>query len=140
MLYYYFIQLLLKIHGNYSVQNIKTEIDKALIKLNQKKIILLIGTKLDLENERVITYQQGEELANIWEIPFFEISNKNGTNIKRVIDIICEIYKYDNIIDKQETDNNINGVNGALDVPEITVAKEQQLINSGTVCVHEEKN
>eukprot|EP01084_Bolivina_argentea_P029336 54442_1 len=124
--------------GNYSVQNIKTEIDKALIKLNQKKIILLIGTKLDLENERVITYQQGEELANIWEIPFFEISNKHGTNIKQVIEIICEIYKYDNIIDKQETDNNINGVNGALDVPEITVAKEQQLINSGTVRVHEE--
>ena len=44
--------------------------------------LILIGNKLDLENLRVVSYEEGKELASKYKIDFFETSNKNGTNIE----------------------------------------------------------
>jgi len=44
--------------------------------------IILIGAKLDLENERQVDYQAGLLLANSWGTPFFEISSVTGANIE----------------------------------------------------------
>jgi len=38
--------------------------------------MVLIGNKSDLENERQISKQEGQNLANKWKIPFFETSAK----------------------------------------------------------------
>eukprot|EP01115_Flamella_aegyptia_P015598 TRINITY_DN96_c0_g1_i2.p1 TRINITY_DN96_c0_g1~~TRINITY_DN96_c0_g1_i2.p1 ORF type:complete len:206 (+),score=32.05 TRINITY_DN96_c0_g1_i2:73-690(+) len=47
---------------------------------NVKK--LLVGNKCDLANERVISKDQGQELANEINVPFVETSAKESTNVE----------------------------------------------------------
>ena len=43
--------------------------------------ILLLGNKIDLEERRQVNKEEGQKLANEFNIDFYEISNKDGTNI-----------------------------------------------------------
>ncbi|ELP86041.1 hypothetical protein EIN_124130 [Entamoeba invadens IP1] len=43
--------------------------------------IILCVTKSDLENERVVSQEEGEKLASKWGVPFFEVSAKNNVNV-----------------------------------------------------------
>ena len=45
--------------------------------------IILLGNKIDKEEERKITKEAGKELADKYEFGFFEISNKEGINIEK---------------------------------------------------------
>lgn len=53
------------------------------LKMNASEdiIIILIGNKIDKENERVISYDEGAAVANGIGCPFFETSALNGSNI-----------------------------------------------------------
>lgn len=42
--------------------------------------LVLVGTKSDLEEERMISHQQGKYLADKYKIPFFEVHG--GSNAK----------------------------------------------------------
>ena len=44
-------------------------------------IKLLIGNKCDLEDERAVTLEQGQELANSLNVSFFEASAKKSLNV-----------------------------------------------------------
>ena len=44
----------------------------------------LIGNKCDLEQNRNVSYEEGQELANKNGILFYESSAKDGTNIKKI--------------------------------------------------------
>ena len=44
--------------------------------------MILVGNKCDLENKRIVTYEEGMELSEKYKLPFFEVSNKNGINIE----------------------------------------------------------
>ena len=44
--------------------------------------VVLLGNKIDLEESRVISKLEGEELAKKYELPFYETSNKSGENIE----------------------------------------------------------
>ncbi len=44
----------------------------------------LVGNKCDLENKRVITTQQGQELAKQYNVNFLETSAKETTNIEEL--------------------------------------------------------
>ena len=48
---------------------------------NNTKIKYLIGNKIDLENERVISSEEAKEFCEKNEIHFFEIFSKNGTGV-----------------------------------------------------------
>lgn len=56
--------------------------------------VLLVGNKSDMEPERVISTQQGAELARQLGFEFFETSAKDNTNVSaafdRLVDVICE--------------------------------------------------
>ena len=43
--------------------------------------LILLGNKLDKEDERKVSKEEGKNLADKYKIEFFETSNKNGTNI-----------------------------------------------------------
>ena len=58
-------------------------------KMNIGKI--LIGNKADLDSEREVTKEKGEDLAKSLDCPFFETSALNGMNIREALDEIARI-------------------------------------------------
>ena len=75
--------------------------------------IVLCGNKTDLEESRVISYEEGEKLAEKNNFPFFEISAKENINVNEafqcLIEKIAEIYK------NEFLDNNVLGENFTLE-------------------------
>ena len=64
--------------------------------------MILIGNKIDLENERLIKKEEAEELAEKYGMEFFEISNKEGINIEKAgLSIVKKI------LEKRQDDSNI---------------------------------
>ena len=75
---------------------------------NNKNVkIILIGNKIDLINDRKITQEDGQKVANTYNIKYFETSAKDDTGIKEamrtIINDILENKKNENI---QEPNNN----------------------------------
>ena len=61
---------------------------------DKKITIILIGNKCDLEDQRQITKEQGEEKANKLEIAFLETSAYSGENLDKAFDkMMNEVYK-----------------------------------------------
>jgi GTPase KRas protein len=55
---------------------------------------VLVGNKCDLENERQVTTQEGEDLAKSWNCPFFETSAKTRVNVEEsFFQLVREIRK-----------------------------------------------
>ena len=55
---------------------------------DKKTLLLLVGTKRDLINERIVTENEGMNFADAHDLPFFECSSKEGYNIDSVIEFI----------------------------------------------------
>lgn len=53
-------------------------------------VLLLIGNKTDLEQNRVISTEQGQELADKLGIPFLETSAANNSNVKKLFMTMVE--------------------------------------------------
>ena len=47
--------------------------------------VILLGNKCDLENERQVQREEGEQIANEKGIKFLEASNREGINIKESV-------------------------------------------------------
>ena len=47
-------------------------------------ILILCGNKCDLEDERYVTTEEGQKLANEWNVPFYETSAKNMINVDEI--------------------------------------------------------
>ena len=65
---------------------------------NFEKIkVILVGNKCDLNNERKVSIDKGQNLAKLYNIKFFEASAKEGTNVEELFSyIINEIYQENN--------------------------------------------
>lgn len=55
-----------------------------------KPLVILCGTKTDLESKREISYLEGTEYAKSKDMTFFESSAKNNVNIKEIFKVIAE--------------------------------------------------
>jgi len=85
------ILLVFSINDYESFEKIKRIYDKILkINKNKKPPMLLVGNKLDLENERVVSYSEAKELAESWGVEYCEISSKNGFDCQKVIEKITK--------------------------------------------------
>ena len=80
-------------------------------------MICLIGNKIDLENKREVSYEEGKNLAEENELLFFETSVKEGNNIQEIF-----FQSATNILDKinngeikLETSNNGIKINSSED-------------------------
>uniref|UniRef100_A0A6B2LM22 Uncharacterized protein n=1 Tax=Arcella intermedia TaxID=1963864 RepID=A0A6B2LM22_9EUKA len=54
-------------------------------------IIFLVGNKCDLEMERKVSTKEGRDLAQMFNICFFETSAKNSTNIEELFTQISSL-------------------------------------------------
>ena len=72
--------------------------------------MILIGNKIDLEQDREIKKEEGKDLASKNGIEFFEISNKEGINVQEagfaIVHNILETRKDNNFVN--ESCNNTN--------------------------------
>ena len=67
--------------------------------------LILIGNKIDLENERVVKKEEGEKLAKDYEVSFMETSNQTGQNIQEsVIALVSKIHEIKKKETKEETE------------------------------------
>ncbi len=61
---------------------------------SEKLKIILVGNKCDLTNARQVSIEEGQNLANEYNIKFFEVSAKEGTNVDELFSyIVYEIYQ-----------------------------------------------
>ena len=79
-----------------SFKNIEFWINEIINKCPSDTIILLIGNKTDIK-ERVVSYDEGNLLAQKYQIEYFETSAKTGNNITLIFEkILFEIIKKQN--------------------------------------------
>ena len=64
--------------------NVKNWVEDCKKQTPKSVFLVLIGNKSDLENERKISYEEGENLAVKFNMLFFETSAKNGDNVNNV--------------------------------------------------------
>jgi len=65
--------------------------------------LVLVGNKADLNDQRVITTEQGQELAKKFGCTFIEASAKTRTNVEQIFhDLIRQINKLNPISTKKE--------------------------------------
>jgi small GTP-binding protein len=54
--------------------------------------VILVGNKTDLEDQRQVKREEGENIAKEFKFKFFEVSNKDGTNVeessRELIDLV----------------------------------------------------
>ena len=67
--------------------NASTWIEECRNQCAQSTFMVLVGNKLDLEEKRQVSTEEGEELANRFGMLFYETSAKDGTNVEK---IFCE--------------------------------------------------
>ena len=80
-----------------SFENINKWIDELQLYSNYEKLsVIIIGNKIDLENQRAVSMEEAEELSLKYDIPYIEVSVKNDINIKRAF------YKLINLISKKK--------------------------------------
>ena len=79
-----------------SFKNIEFWINEIINKCPSDTVILLIGNKTDIK-ERVVSYDEGNLLAQKYQIEYFETSAKTGNNITLIFEkILFEIIKKQN--------------------------------------------
>ena len=79
---------------------------------NDEAIFALVGNKIDLNDKRVVSYEEGKKLANEKNIIFEEVSAKDGQNFNELFNnkLFNELYKkfknkFDNIRKKEQINN-----------------------------------
>lgn len=56
----------------------------AQIKESEQLPVVLVGNKTDLESKRQVSTEEGKDLANRWNVLFFETSAKFGKNVDKL--------------------------------------------------------
>ena len=67
-----------------SFNNVNVWLEECKSQTSKTTFIVLVGNKSDLEDERQVTKEEGQELAEKLGIPFFEASAKTGDNVREI--------------------------------------------------------
>ena len=92
-----------------------------IIKITEKGIsLILVGNKSDLESERKVTVEMGQNKAKNLNCPFFETSALNNTHIDTVFQTISE-----DIYNKSKNEKSLDDDDDDYDI----VPKEEKIIS-----------
>ncbi|KAL4495722.1 hypothetical protein ABPG72_014191 [Tetrahymena utriculariae] len=101
-----------------SFQQVQNQIWKKILvsKQDQNFFAVLIGNKKDLEEDRKVSFMEGQNLANKFGIPFHEITLKNDPKSAKVIfnQLVLSIkkqeYQYPKYIQQHITESNTSNI------------------------------
>lgn len=88
-----------------SFSSIKKWIEECKSYTNEKILLVLVGNKNDLKEQRVITKEEGKSLAEEYGMEFYESSALTGENINEIFFESCKIINKninDNVYDLQD--------------------------------------
>ncbi|OHT00329.1 GTP-binding protein ypt1 [Tritrichomonas foetus] len=75
---------------------------------NEHVCKMLIGNKVDLEEKRVVSFEEGQKMADSLGIPFLETSAKSTKNVNEMFTQMCyAIAKRQESIPRQSTKKNV---------------------------------
>ncbi|KAL4446859.1 hypothetical protein ABPG74_014831 [Tetrahymena malaccensis] len=101
-----------------SFQQVQNQIWKKILisKQDQKFFAVLIGNKQDLEEERKVSFMEGQNLANKFGIPFHEISLKNDPKSAKVIfnQLVLSIKKQEYIYPQHTQQYQVECINSNI--------------------------
>jgi len=86
--------------------------------------IVLCGNKCDLDNDRVVTYEEGKQLADEYGVQFFESSALTGENVEQMFTALATTIKHKRIDDFEGT-----SLNGAPSADHGSTAADNRTIN-----------
>ena len=89
-------------------ENVKIWINQIKEEASQNVVIHIAGNKIDMEEERKVTTEEGQKLAEEYDLPFKETSAKDGINIDETFSDLAE--KIDSVYSKLETNTGGNKV------------------------------
>ena len=75
------IVLIYDVTNKKSFENVTNWINQIREEVSDKVTIVLVGNKIDEEEKRVVTTEQGKKMADDFKLMFFECSAKTGVNI-----------------------------------------------------------
>ncbi|CAB9512213.1 Ras-related protein Rab [Seminavis robusta] len=75
--------------------------------------IVLCGNKSDLDNDRVVTFDEGKQLADDYGVQFFETSALTGHNVEKMFTALATTIKHKRIDDAGLNEATINGAPSA---------------------------
>ena len=85
------IILIYDVTNKQSYENVKNWLTQIKEEANPNVIIYLAGNKIDVEEEqRVITTEDGQKIADEYKLPFKETSAKNGINVNEIFQELVE--------------------------------------------------
>ena len=77
-----------------SFDNIQDWINEVKNQVSDKVLLVLVGNKIDLENERIVNYDEGKKFAEDNDMLFIETSALNGNGINQLFNMCCnDIYE-----------------------------------------------
>ena len=79
------ILLVYSINNLQSFQHIRKWFDESKKYTPENIPTILVGNKCDLENERVVSFEEGKTLADSLGISFFETSAKKDINVTQLL-------------------------------------------------------
>ena len=92
--------------------------------------MVLSGNKIDKKDERKISKKQGEELAANYNMEFFEISNKDGTNVEE-----CGLALANKILEKRKKGRiDIENINKSNNTTKLRNVKNNKKDKSRRCC------
>ena len=84
------IMLIYDITNRNTFDNVKKWVNSIKEEVTSKVVIILVGNKIDLDKKRQVQTDEGEQIAEEFDMPFFECSALTGENINSAFEALAK--------------------------------------------------